>query len=53
MRFTTSAFLSTAVCATLLASTEARPYPNPAADLTPRAVENIDGCGQPSGKSCN
>ncbi|KIJ53625.1 hypothetical protein M422DRAFT_241866 [Sphaerobolus stellatus SS14] len=49
MRFT-SAFVSTAVCATLLASAEARPYPNTTAESAPRV---IDGCGQPSGQSCN
>ncbi|KIJ53624.1 hypothetical protein M422DRAFT_241865 [Sphaerobolus stellatus SS14] len=49
MRFTT-AFFSTAVCATLLASAEARPYSNPTSELAPRAT---DGCGQPSGQSCN
>ncbi|KIJ48177.1 hypothetical protein M422DRAFT_247944 [Sphaerobolus stellatus SS14] len=50
MRFT-SAFVSTAVCATLFASTEARPYPSPAEDLALRQTTN--GCGQPSGQSCN
>ncbi|KIJ48178.1 hypothetical protein M422DRAFT_247945, partial [Sphaerobolus stellatus SS14] len=46
MRFT-SAFISTAVCATLLVSTKARPYP--AEELTLRQTTN--GCGQPSGQS--
>ncbi|KIJ32687.1 hypothetical protein M422DRAFT_265445 [Sphaerobolus stellatus SS14] len=50
MRFT-SAVISTAVCATLLASGEARPYPIPAEDLALRQA--TDGCGQPSGQSCN
>ncbi|KIJ48168.1 hypothetical protein M422DRAFT_246032 [Sphaerobolus stellatus SS14] len=49
MRFTSAAFISTAVCATLLASAEARPYP--AEDLALRQTTN--GCGQPSGQSCN
>ncbi|KIJ50175.1 hypothetical protein M422DRAFT_245987 [Sphaerobolus stellatus SS14] len=45
----TSAFISAAVCATLLASAGARPYP--AEDLALRQTTN--GCGQPSGQSCN
>ncbi|KIJ24759.1 hypothetical protein M422DRAFT_274380 [Sphaerobolus stellatus SS14] len=49
MRFTSAAFISTTVCATLLASAEARPYP--AEDLVLRQTTN--GCGQPSGQSCN
>ncbi|KIJ31445.1 hypothetical protein M422DRAFT_266821 [Sphaerobolus stellatus SS14] len=52
MRFT-SAFLSTAICVTLLASAEARPYPSPVVDLAPRQTVPGDGCGQPSGRSCN
>ncbi|KIJ49224.1 hypothetical protein M422DRAFT_28186 [Sphaerobolus stellatus SS14] len=52
MRFT-SAFVSTAVCATLLTSGEARPYPSPAGDIAPRQNDTTDGCGQPNGRSCN
>ncbi|KIJ31448.1 hypothetical protein M422DRAFT_36212 [Sphaerobolus stellatus SS14] len=52
MRFT-STFVSTAVCGSLLVSPDVRPYPNPGANLGPKTDPLTDGCGQPSGRSCN
>ncbi|KIJ39453.1 hypothetical protein M422DRAFT_257773 [Sphaerobolus stellatus SS14] len=53
MRFASIIFST--VCVALLASSaEARPYPSPASELVLRqTTDPTDGCGQPSGRSCN